>query len=134
MPILSKDFIFLSKKAPWWCFLGIMWFFLNSKSVEHLSTIHCPRRHLLVLNNGNTRTMCEICSKLTIKIPLRHHWSCFGIFILNIEMIPHTSVSILTLNKSCRLEGESCSTDLREISAACNSVKKESLNIRAIYR
>ena len=24
-------------------------------------------------NNGNTRTMCEICSKLTIKTPERRH-------------------------------------------------------------
>ena len=29
-------------------------------------------------NNGNTRTRCEICLKLTIK-------SCFGVFIVNIE-------------------------------------------------
>ena len=25
-------------------------------------------------NNRNTRTKCEICSKLTIKIPERRHW------------------------------------------------------------
>ena len=24
--------------------------------------------------NGNTRTMCELCSKLTIKIPERRQW------------------------------------------------------------
>ena len=26
------------------------------------------------VNNRNTRTRCEICSKLTIKIPERRHW------------------------------------------------------------
>ena len=26
------------------------------------------------LNNGNTRTRCEICSKLTIKALERHQW------------------------------------------------------------
>ena len=28
--------------------------------------------YLLKVNNRNTRTRCEICSKLTIKIPERH--------------------------------------------------------------
>ena len=33
------------------------------------------------VNNRNTRTSCEICSKLTIKIPKRRHWHdfCFKI-------------------------------------------------------
>ena len=26
------------------------------------------------VNNRNTRTRCEICSKLTIKVPERRHW------------------------------------------------------------
>ena len=29
--------------------------------------------YLLKVNNRNTRTRCEICSKLTIKIPERRH-------------------------------------------------------------
>ena len=36
--------------------------------------------YLLNVNNRNTRTRCEICSKLTIKIPERRHycwlWTC----------------------------------------------------------
>ena len=31
-----------------------------------------PVIHLLKVNNGNTRTMCEICLKLTTKTPERH--------------------------------------------------------------
>ena len=30
--------------------------------------------YLLKVNNRNTRTRCEICSKLTIKTPERRHW------------------------------------------------------------
>ena len=29
--------------------------------------------YLLIVNNRNTRTRCEICSKLTIKTPERRH-------------------------------------------------------------
>ena len=34
------------------------------------------------VNNRNTRKRCEICSKLTIKIPERRHWRRTGIFIV----------------------------------------------------
>ena len=30
--------------------------------------------YLLKVNNGNTRTRCKICSKLTIKTPERRQW------------------------------------------------------------
>ena len=30
--------------------------------------------YLLKVNNRNTRTRCETCLKLTIKIPERRHW------------------------------------------------------------
>ena len=31
---------------------------------------------------GSTRTMCKICSKLTIKIPERLHWCLSSVFLL----------------------------------------------------
>ena len=34
---------------------------------------------LLKVNNRNTRARCEICSKLTIKIPERRHWVVVGV-------------------------------------------------------
>ena len=43
--------------------------------------------HLLKVNNRNTRTRCEICSKLTIKAPERCHWRRSGVFIVNFEHI-----------------------------------------------
>ena len=39
------------------------------------------------VNNGNTKTMCEICSKLTIKAPERPQWRCSGVFIVNFEQL-----------------------------------------------
>ena len=40
----------------------------------------------------NTRTRCEICSKLTIKAPERHHFRCFGVFIVNFKYISHLAL------------------------------------------
>ena len=39
--------------------------------------------YLFKVNNRNTRTRCEICSKLTIKTPERRS----GVFIVNFENI-----------------------------------------------
>ena len=44
--------------------------------------------YLFKVNNENTRTMLEICSKLTIKIPERRYWRCSG-FIVKFEQISH---------------------------------------------
>ena len=41
----------------------------------------------LKVNNRIARTKCEICSKLTIKIPERRLTSCFSVFIVNFEHI-----------------------------------------------
>ena len=41
------------------------------------------------VNNGKTRTMCEIYSKLTIKTPERRHWRRSSVFIANFEQIWH---------------------------------------------
>ena len=32
--------------------------------------------YLFKVNSRNTRTICEICSKLTIKTPERRQWQC----------------------------------------------------------
>ena len=55
---------------------------------------------MLKVNNGNTRTRCGICSKLTIKIPERRQWRRSGIFIVNFEHISHLVLGflLLTLN------------------------------------
>ena len=56
--------------------------------------------YLLKVNNRNSRTRCEICSKLTIKIPERRQWRRTGIFIINFEHTSHLFLLflLLTLN------------------------------------
>ena len=45
------------------------------------------------INNKNTRIMCEICSKLSIKIQEQHQWHgtdfthCSGVSIINFEQV-----------------------------------------------
>ena len=36
--------------------------------------VHTVGNYMFKVNNRNTRTSCEICSKLTIKTPERRHW------------------------------------------------------------
>ena len=55
----------------------------------------------LPANNRNTRTRCELCSKLTIKTPKPCHEHRFGVFIVNFEHNSHIALVflLLTLNK-----------------------------------
>ena len=60
--------------------------------------------YLFKVNKRNTRTMCEICSNLTIKTQERRHWrhwSRSGVFIVNFEQTSHIVLVflLLTLNK-----------------------------------
>ena len=49
---------------------------------------HSPANiYLFKVNNRNTIKRCEICSKLTTKIPERRHRRRSGIFIVNFEHI-----------------------------------------------
>ena len=56
--------------------------------------------YLLKVNKGNTRTRCEICSKLTIKILERRQWRRSGIFIVNFEHTSHLVLVFLFLTLS----------------------------------
>ena len=55
--------------------------------------------YLLKVNNRNTRTRCEICSKSTIKTPERQ-WRRSGVFTVNFEHISQLVLVflLLTLN------------------------------------
>ena len=59
-----------------------------------------PCRHLLVeSSNRNTRTVCDIFSKLTVKIPEQRQRRRSGVFIFKFEHISHlVLVFPLTLN------------------------------------
>ena len=41
-----------------------------------------PTGNYMFKVDNNTRTRCEICSKLTAKTPERRHWRCSGVFLL----------------------------------------------------
>ena len=57
----------------------------------------------LKVNKRNTRIRCEICSKLTIKIPERCHWRRSGIFIVNFKHISHIVLVLLLLTLNMHL-------------------------------
>ena len=53
--------------------------------------------YIFKVNNRNTRTRCQICSKLTIKTPERRR---FGVFIVDFEhLTPCSSVYIVNFEK-----------------------------------
>ena len=56
--------------------------------------------YLFKVNNRNTRTRCEICSKLTINTPERRQWRRSGVFIVNFEHISHFVLVFLLLTLS----------------------------------
>ena len=54
--------------------------------------------NMVRVNNKNTNTMCEICSKLTLKKPERRQWRRSGVFIVNFEHILHLVIVLLLLS------------------------------------
>ena len=53
--------------------------------------------YLLKVNNRNTKTRCEICSKLIRKTPERCQWRRSGVFIVNFEHILRLVLMFLLL-------------------------------------
>ena len=45
--------------------------------------------YLLRVNDRNSRTRCETCSKLTIKTPEQCHWRRSSVFFVNFEHISY---------------------------------------------
>ena len=45
--------------------------------------------YLFKVSNGNTRKLCEICSKFTRKAPKRRYLRRSGVFIISYEQISH---------------------------------------------
>ena len=68
----------------------------------------------LKFNSRITRTRCEICLKLTIKIPEQRQWRRSGVFIFNFEYISH-HVLVFLLLRNFRwkyIKNESCKSHL----------------------
>ena len=71
---------------------------VNRRIVNVNAQKYLPGIYLLKVNNRNTRTRCEVFSKLTIKTTERRQcqWRRSGVFIVNFEHIsPYFSVSII---------------------------------------
>ena len=45
--------------------------------------------YLFTVTMETPKTICEICSKLTIKTSKRRHWHHSIVFIVNFDHIPH---------------------------------------------
>ena len=72
----------------------------NKLSVAAYLSCYPAGIYLFKVNNRNTRTRCEICSKLTINTPERRQWRRSGVFIVNFEHISHLVLVFLLLTLS----------------------------------
>ena len=83
--MFCKDKKLTVKILPWkqnfMIYTGEKLFKSNSRA--SLSTFFPFGIYLFKVNNGNTRTICEIRSKLTITIPERLQWRHSGVLLLS---------------------------------------------------
>ena len=91
------------------CKLETLWTFL-SRIKSQLFILGCKdisfwkyaaSIYLFEFNNGYTKTIYKVCSKLTIEISEGRQWRGSGVFIVNFEQIFRIGLAIplLTLNK-----------------------------------
>ena len=101
MPVLIMGQWKWSKLSCEICIIHVVWITDGKKNVS-FPVGNCMFR----INNRNTRTRCEICSKLTIKTPAWHECRLSGVFIVDFEHISLCSrVSIVNfeqVNAGCR--------------------------------
>ena len=77
--------------------------YCNYCCLEHVIAYCSVVIYLLKVNIINTRTRCEICSKLTIKTPERRSWRRSGVFIVNFEHISHLVLVLLWITLNIKL-------------------------------
>ena len=66
-------------------------------AVLHFTWKYPADNYMFKVNNRNTRTRYEICSKLTIMTPKRRHWRLSSFFIVNFKYISHLVLVFLLL-------------------------------------
>ena len=76
--------------TPWWLALNPL----------ELKGVDPGDNFMLKINNRNTKTRCEMCSELTLKIPERRHWRRSGVGTVNFELISHLDLVFLLLTLS----------------------------------
>ena len=62
--------------------------------LSHILTHFPVGNYLFKVNNKNTTTRREICSKLTVKTPERRQWRRSSVFIVNFEHISTPCFSV----------------------------------------
>ena len=73
--------------------------FIGASALYYFGPVYITQS-MLKVNNRKTRTRCQICSKLTIKIPERRR---SGNFIVNFEHISHLVLVFLLLTLNMHL-------------------------------
>ena len=65
------------------------------------SLLNTAGNYMFKVNNRNTVTRCEICSKFSIKTPEQRHWRHSAVFAANFKHISHLVLvfQLLTLNR-----------------------------------
>ena len=94
-PCTKQEWVVSINCSMNWCFEEIALHRINSLPSEYPVGIY-----LLKVNNRNSRTRCEICSKLTVKTSEQSQWRRCGVFMDNSEHILHLFLMflLLTLN------------------------------------
>ena len=90
---------------PWYIFNGKrtrLNFFSEHLTMSSQNTLQWKHEsptgnYVFKVNSRNTRTRCEIYSKLKIKIPKPCHWCRSGVFIVNFGHISHIVLEFLLL-------------------------------------
>ena len=84
------------------CFCWLIFTYSALKEWRDNAREYLAGIYLLKVNNGNTRKICEICSKLRIKTPERPHlnivWHRSNVFIINFEQISNTVNTVFPLS------------------------------------
>ena len=94
---LNRQFLLSSKNTFIIIHINTSFFIHNLITSNFLKGQFPVGIYLLKVNNRNTRTKCEICSKLTIKTQQRRHRRRSGVFIVNFECISHLVLVFLLL-------------------------------------
>ena len=81
-------FIFLTKRF-FAVFYNVFLSFILFMVLWSWASVYSAGIYLLKVSNRNTRTRCEICSKLKIKTPERRQWLRSGVFCVNFEHISY---------------------------------------------
>ena len=77
----------------------------NESSMASFSNATLAGIYLFKVNNGNSRTTCYLCSKLTIMTLKRRHWRSSGISIDNFEHVSNIALVLPSFNLNSEHSG-----------------------------